>query len=92
MTYFKGARTSSGAWAGSVANGYISETKLATGLEQSPTERPMPAQHAAANSRLQLQCMTYHKRSSGGGFFNYNDTKLLNRTFTLAVERDITIS
>ena len=45
----KGARTSSGAWAGSVAKGFISETKAATGLQQRPTERPMPLQHAAAN-------------------------------------------
>ena len=45
---------SSGAWAGSVTRGFISETKLATELEQRPTERPMPLQHAAANSRLQL--------------------------------------
>ena len=50
----KGARTSSGAWAGSVAKGFVSETKAATELEQRPTERPMPLQHAAANSRLQL--------------------------------------
>ena len=49
----KGARTSSGAWADSVANGFISETKAATGLQQRPAERPMPLQHAAANSRLQ---------------------------------------
>ena len=48
----KGGRTSSGAWAGSVARGFISETKLATELEQRPTERPMPLQHAAANSWL----------------------------------------
>ena len=49
----KGARTSSGAWAGSVTKGFISEIKAATGLQQRPTERPMPLQHAAANSRLQ---------------------------------------
>ena len=49
----KGARTSSGVWAGSVAKGFVSETKAATGLQQKPTERPMPLQHAAANSRLQ---------------------------------------
>ena len=48
----KGGRTSSGAWAGSVARGFISETKLATELEQRPTEKPMPLQHAAANSCL----------------------------------------
>ena len=48
----KGGRTSSGAWAGSVARGFISETKLATELEQRPTERPMPLQHAAENSWL----------------------------------------
>ena len=53
LSKIKGARTSSGAWAGSVANGFISETKAATGLQQRPAERPMPLQHAAANSRLQ---------------------------------------
>ena len=53
VDFLKGARTSSGAWAGSVAKGFISETKAATGLQQRPTERPMPLQHAAANSRLQ---------------------------------------
>ena len=53
ITKLKGARTSSGAWAGSVTKGFISETKAATGLQQRPTERPMPLQHAAANSRLQ---------------------------------------
>ena len=44
---FKGARTSNGACAAPIARD-ISQ-KLATVLQQRPTERPMPLQHAAAN-------------------------------------------